>query len=47
VELKRIEYPVEETVRLIQESVLPDQAKEMLTVVFRNGAAPTRAPASK
>jgi putative phosphoesterase len=47
VELKRVEYPVEETVRLVQESVLPDQAKEMLTVVFRNGAAPTRTPAAK
>jgi putative phosphoesterase len=47
VELKRVEYPVEETVRLVQESVLPDQAKEMLTVVFRNGAAPTRAPGAK
>jgi predicted phosphodiesterase len=47
VELKRVEYPVEETVRLVNESTLPDQAKEMLTLVFRNGAAPTRAPAAK
>ena len=37
VELKRIEYPVEATVRTIQESSLPDQAKELLTEVFRTG----------
>jgi putative phosphoesterase len=37
VELKRLEYPVEETVRVIQESRLPDQAKEMLIEVYRLG----------
>lgn len=37
VELKRIEYPVEETVQVIQKSALPDQAKEMLTEVYRSG----------
>jgi putative phosphoesterase len=37
VELKRIEYPVENTVRAVQESALPDNAKEMLAEVFRTG----------
>jgi len=37
VELKRIEYPVETTIRQIQESPLPDQAKEMLAEVYRTG----------
>jgi putative phosphoesterase len=37
VELKRREYPIEATIRTIQESNLPDHAKEMLSEVFRNG----------
>ena len=37
VELKRLEYPVEDTVRSIQESALPEQAKEMLVEVYRQG----------
>jgi putative phosphoesterase len=37
VEVKRIEYPVEDTVRAVQESGLPDHAKEMLADVFRTG----------
>ena len=37
VELKRVEYPVEESVRAIQESALPEQAKEMLAEVLRTG----------
>lgn len=37
VELKRVAYPVEDTVRVIQESSLPDAAKEMLTEVYRQG----------
>jgi predicted phosphodiesterase len=37
VELKRIDYPIETTVRQIQESPLPDQAKEMLAEVYRTG----------
>jgi putative phosphoesterase len=37
VELKRIDYPIEEAVRIIQESTLPDLAKEMLTEVYRLG----------
>src|SRR5438445_5556413 len=36
-ELKRVEYPVEESVRAIQESALPEQAKEMLAEVLRTG----------
>jgi putative phosphoesterase len=39
VELKRIEYPVEDTVRTIQASSLPDQAKEHLAEVLRTGRA--------
>lgn len=37
VELKRIAYPVEETVRTIDESDLPDQAKQMLALALRTG----------
>jgi putative phosphoesterase len=37
VELKRIEYPVEDAVRTIQESNLPDAAKELLIEVLRTG----------
>jgi putative phosphoesterase len=37
VEVKRIEYPVEATVRAVQESTLPEPAKEMLSEVFRTG----------
>jgi putative phosphoesterase len=37
VELKRLEYPVEDTVRTILESTLPDQAKELLSETFRTG----------
>src|SRR5947209_4432362 len=39
VEIKRIEYPVENTVRVIQESSLPDVAKEMLAETLRSGGA--------
>ena len=38
VELKRIEYPVEETVRTVLESALPEPAKALLAEVFRTGA---------
>ncbi len=37
VELKRLEYPIEETVRKIQESPIPDLAKELLAEAFRTG----------
>lgn len=44
VELKRIEYPIEDSVRTIEESSLPDMAKERLIEVLRNGIL--RAPSS-
>jgi len=37
VEIKRIEYPVENTVQKIQESELPDAAKQMLAETLRSG----------
>ncbi len=37
VELKRLHYPVEETVAKINESPIPDQAKELLAEAFRTG----------
>jgi putative phosphoesterase len=39
IELKRIEYPVENTLRTIHESALPDATKEMLLDVFRSGGS--------
>jgi putative phosphoesterase len=38
VELKRIEYPVQKTLQTIQESTLPDQAKDLLGKVLRTGS---------
>jgi putative phosphoesterase len=40
VELKRIEYPIEDTVAVIQTSSLGDADKEKLTEVFRRGQSP-------
>lgn len=37
VELKRIDYPVQDTIRSVLESSLPEPAKSMLTEVFRTG----------
>jgi len=37
VELKRIEYPVEDTVNIILQSALPEPAKSQLVEVFRSG----------
>jgi putative phosphoesterase len=37
VEIKRVVYPVEETLRTVQESTMPDQAKTMLCEVLRTG----------
>jgi putative phosphoesterase len=37
VDLKRVEYPVEDTIRIIQESGLPDHPKQLLTEIFRTG----------
>jgi putative phosphoesterase len=47
VELKRVEYPVEETVRVVQESSLPETAKSLLTDVFRTGGMPKPESSSK
>jgi putative phosphoesterase len=45
VDLRRIEYPFEDTVSVVQASSLPDNAKDMLTDVFRNGVTtPPRPP---
>jgi putative phosphoesterase len=38
VDLKRVEYPIAETVAAIQASGLPEQAKDLLAEVFRTGA---------
>ncbi len=37
VELKRIEYPVEAAVGVVEQSALPDQAKALLAEVYRTG----------
>jgi putative phosphoesterase len=42
VELKRVAYPVEDAVRPILASALPDQAKEMLAEVLRTGSFSSR-----
>lgn len=39
VELKRVEYPVEKTVEVIQQSSLSESDREMLCEVFRRGAS--------
>lgn len=39
VELKRVEYSVEQTISVIQASALPDPAKELLSEVYRTGEA--------
>jgi putative phosphoesterase len=40
VELKRIEYPFERTVRAVEDTTLPDEAKQALACVFRTGKLP-------
>jgi putative phosphoesterase len=40
VDLKRIEYPIEETVRSMEASPLPEKAMEMLATVYRTGGLP-------
>jgi putative phosphoesterase len=42
VQLKRIEYPVEETLRAMEAAVPDAQAREMLADVLRTGGLPTR-----
>ena len=40
VDLKRVEYPVEDAVRRVEASPLPERAKEMLAAVYRTGSLP-------
>jgi putative phosphoesterase len=40
VELKRVDYPIDEAVRSIDESGLPDAVRAQLTQVLRNGGMP-------
>lgn len=40
VELKRVEYPVEKTVRTVDEAPLADDVKEMLISAYRTGRLP-------
>ncbi len=44
VELKRVEYPIEETVRVVQKSGLSDEVKELLAQVYRTGRGAQRPP---
>jgi len=39
VDLKRIEYPVEDAVAVVQASGLPDEAKDLLAAALRTGAS--------
>jgi putative phosphoesterase len=39
VDFRRIEYPVEDTIAVVQASSLPDGAKDLLAEVFRTGSA--------
>lgn len=38
VDLKRIDYPIEEAVRSVEESPIPELAKEMMAQVYRTGS---------
>ncbi len=42
VELKRVEYPIADTLRVIEESTLPERAKDMLSDVLVNGGTQQR-----
>ena len=44
VELRRVEYPVEETVRTVQESSLPEAAKARLSEAIRQGGIRNTTP---
>lgn len=41
-EIKRIDYPIDQAVITVEQSRLPDQAKEMLIEVYRTGSAKTQ-----
>jgi putative phosphoesterase len=40
IELKRVAYPIEETVARVEASPLPERAKQLLAYSFRNGRLP-------
>jgi predicted phosphodiesterase len=40
IELKRVEYPVEETVARVEASAIPERAKQLLTHCLRTGRLP-------
>ena len=44
IELKRVEYPVEETVARVEASALPERAKQLLSHCLRHGRLPDGAP---
>jgi putative phosphoesterase len=37
IELRRMEYPIEETIRGVEATPLPDDVKQMLSMVYRDG----------
>jgi putative phosphoesterase len=47
IELKRIEYPVEETIARLDASKLPEKAKEMLRESYRNGRLNKSSPTAE
>jgi len=47
VELKRVEYPVEESVDVIHQSSLPENAKALLANVLRTGSLPKNGSSKK
>jgi putative phosphoesterase len=42
IELKRVEYPVEETVARVEESSIPDRAKQILIHSYQSGRLPEK-----
>jgi putative phosphoesterase len=44
IELKRVDYPVEETVARVMASTLPDRAKSLMAECLRTGRLPSAAP---
>jgi putative phosphoesterase len=47
VQIKRVEYPVENTIEVLMQSSLPEPAKALLSQVLRNGSLPKRDSSSK
>jgi putative phosphoesterase len=42
VQLKRIDYPIDDTIQAVESLVRDETAKQMLTDIFRTGGTPTR-----